>query len=63
MEPLFAINTTYWGLGIVGALVFAILSGWIAGRKGHSAVLWGILGFFFTIITLIIVLVLPRREA
>ena len=32
-------------------------------RNGYSAVLFGILGFFFSIITLIVILVIPRRGA
>ena len=33
----------------------------VAGDKGYSPVLFGILGFFFFLITLIVVLVLPRK--
>ncbi|MGH9095657.1 MAG: hypothetical protein ACRDXE_10895 [Acidimicrobiales bacterium] len=29
--------------------------------EGRSQPLWGILGFFFSIITLIVVLIIPRR--
>lgn len=44
------------------ALVFAVLCYRIADRKGHNAVLWGILGFILPLIALIIVLLLrPRR--
>jgi hypothetical protein len=33
----------------------------IAGAKGRSAVLFGILGLFFSLITLIVVIVIPRK--
>jgi len=35
----------------------------IARRKGHSPALWGILAFFFSLIALIIVAILPSRRA
>jgi hypothetical protein len=34
----------------------------IAKRKGRHAVGWTILGFFFTVITLIVVLLLPSKR-
>jgi len=46
---------------IVIEAVFVGLVAWLAARKGYSAVVWGILGFFFSWIALIIVLVLPNR--
>ena len=52
----------YWIISLVFALLFAWLCARIAGGKGHSPVLFGILGFFFTLITLIVVLVLPRKR-
>ena len=47
---------------IIGEFIFTIACAVIARIKGYSAVLFGILGFFFSIVTLIIVLVLPRRR-
>jgi hypothetical protein len=45
--------------------VIAVLCVWlcasIAGKKGYSPVLFGILGFFFFFITLIVVLVIPDK--
>jgi hypothetical protein len=41
--------------------VFVGLVAWLAAKKGYSAVVWGILAFFFSWIALIIVLVLPSR--
>ncbi len=50
---------------MAASLVIAVLLAWtcarIAGSKGYSPVLFGILGFFFWLITLIVVLVLPRK--
>jgi len=34
----------------------------VAKSKGYSAVLFGILGLIFSIITLIVVLVIPRKR-
>ncbi len=34
----------------------------MAKSKGYSAVLFGILGLIFSIITLIVVLVIPRKR-
>jgi hypothetical protein len=35
----------------------------IAGMKGRSAILWGILGLFFSILTLIVVIVIPSKKS
>jgi sugar phosphate permease len=47
---------------LLGAIIAAILCGVIAKSKGYSALLFAILGFFFSIITLIVVLVLPKKS-
>lgn len=62
MEPIVAVSATLWGLSIVVSLAFAFLCGWIAFRKGRSFLAWGILGFIFSLITLIVVLLVPRRR-
>ncbi len=46
----------------IGSLIAAIISGVIAGTKGRSALGWGILGFFFSILTLIVVIVIPSKK-
>ena len=46
----------------VGSVIAAVLCAVIAGAKGRSAVLFGILGLFFSIITLIVVIVIPRKH-
>jgi len=43
---------------LIGGIIAAIICGLIAKSKGYSA----ILGFFFSIITLIVILVIPRRR-
>jgi hypothetical protein len=42
-------------------VVFVVLTAWLAAKKGYSPAVWAILGFFFSWIALIIVLVLPNR--
>lgn len=60
-------NSSYYSTGslaiwVVVGLIFAVICGSIAKGKGYSGLLFGILGFLFACITLIIVLVLPRRN-
>ncbi len=47
---------------IVGSVIAAVLCAIIAAAKGRSAVLYGVLGLFFSILTLIVILVLPSRR-
>ncbi len=47
---------------LIGGIIAAVLCGLIAKTKGYSTVLFAVLGFFFSIITLIVVLVIPRRR-
>ena len=51
-----------WLIGLAIAIVVAVLCYRIAEGKGRSGVLWGILGFIFPIIALIIILVLPSKS-
>jgi hypothetical protein len=53
----------YYGVSAVLALVFAFICAFIAGRKGRSRLLWGILGFLFHIVTLIVIALLPNKRA
>ena len=46
---------------LVGGLIAAVICALVAKAKGYSAVLFAVLGLFFSIITLIVVLVIPRR--
>lgn len=47
---------------LVGSFIAAVICATVAKGKGYSAILFGILGLFFSIITLIVVAVLPRRH-
>jgi sugar phosphate permease len=47
---------------LIGGIIAAIICGLIAKSKGYSAILFAILGFFFSIITLIVILVIPRKR-
>jgi len=61
-------ETTSTGTLVGAAIGFVIWIGiilWtvsIARRKGRSAGLWGVLAFFFSLIPLIIVAILPSRR-
>jgi hypothetical protein len=47
----------------IGSVIAAIICAVIAGTKGRSAIGWGILGLFFSIITLIVVIVIPSKKS
>jgi hypothetical protein len=47
---------------LVYGLLVASLCAFLAKRKGYSVVLFGILGFFFSLITLIVLLFIPRKK-
>jgi hypothetical protein len=47
---------------IVVALVFAFVCSSIAANKGHGRALWFVLGFFFSCIALVVVLLLPPKN-
>jgi sugar phosphate permease len=50
---------------LIGGIIAALVCGLIAKTKGYSALLFAVLGFFFSIITLIVilvVLVIPRKR-
>ena len=51
--------------GLLGFILWIVIMIWIyniAKRKGRHAVGWTILGLFFTLITLIVILVLPSKR-
>lgn len=54
---------TYSIVVLVIEILFAFACYSVARSKGHSPVLWGVLGFLFGLIALIIVALLPRRVA
>ena len=47
---------------LVFGVIFGIACALIANSKGRSPVLWGILGFLFGLIPLIIILVMKRKS-
>ena len=49
--------------GFVIAILIAYGCSAIAGSKGRSRGLWGFLGFFFTLIALVIIALLPRKDS
>jgi hypothetical protein len=52
----------WWLLIVAFWIIFLYFTMSIAASKGHSPLLWGLLAVFFPLITLIIVLLLPRRS-
>ena len=46
----------------IGSVVAAIICAVVAATKGRSALGWGLLGLFFSIITLIVVIVIPSKK-
>ena len=55
MEWLFSL------IGLAIALLIAYVCYRIAEGKGRRGVLWGVLGFFFPLIVLIVVLLVPSK--
>ena len=51
---------------VIGFVIWIGIILWtvsIARKKGRSAGLWGVLAFFFSLIPLIIVAILPRKQS
>ena len=47
----------------IGSIIAAVVCAVIAGTKGRSAFVWGVLGLFFSILTLIVVIVIPSKKS
>jgi Na+/melibiose symporter-like transporter len=47
----------------IGSVIAAIVCAVVAATKGRSALGWGVLGLFFSIITLIVVIVIPSKKS
>lgn len=69
MSALAAMTATGAGLGalygLIGFVLWIIVLVWIyniARRKGRHAVGWVILGFFFWVLALVLVLLLPSKR-
>jgi len=46
----------------IGSIIAAIVCALIAAMKGRNPLGWGILGLFFSILTLIVVIVIPSKK-
>ena len=46
----------------VGSVIAAVICAVVASMKGRSAIVWGLLGLFFSILTLIVVIVIPSKK-
>lgn len=63
---MLATNGLFFGGGVIAFIIWVLVMVWIynlAKRKGRHPVGWLILGFFFTIISLIVLLILPSKRA
>ncbi len=49
-------------VGFLLAILIAYACSKIAASKGRGPVLWAILGFFFTILSLIVIALLPSKR-
>ena len=65
MTGLLLASNDHWVFsGLIGFIVWILVMVWIyniAKRKGRHAFGWLILGFFFSLITLIVLLLLPSK--
>lgn len=48
-------------VSLIVALAFAVGCYFLAVRKGRRGVLWAVLGFFFSLISLIVLAILPSK--
>jgi Na+/melibiose symporter-like transporter len=46
----------------IGSIIAAIICGVVAAMKGRNPFGWGILGLFFSILTLIVIIVIPSKK-
>ena len=58
----FILRSIHYIFLAVGGVIAAIISAVIAGTKGRNPFGWGILGLFFSILTLIVVIVIPSKK-
>jgi Na+/melibiose symporter-like transporter len=47
----------------IGSIIAAIVCALVAGMKGRNPLGWGILGLLFSIITLIVIFVIPSKKS
>ncbi len=59
-------STAFWVGWVIGLIIWILIISWtaaIARRKGRSPFLWGLLAFFFSLIALIVIALMPSRRA
>jgi Na+/melibiose symporter-like transporter len=47
----------------IGSILAAVVCGVVAAIKGRNPFGWGILGLFFSILTLIVIVVIPSKKS
>ena len=47
----------------IGSVIAAVVCAIIAGTKDRNPLGWGILGLFFSILTLIVIIVIPSKKS
>lgn len=47
----------------IGSVIAAIVCAVVAGTKGRNPLGWGLLGLFFSILTLIVIVVIPSKKS
>ena len=47
----------------IGSIIAAVICAVIAGIKGRNPFGWGLLGLFFSILTLIAIIVIPSKKS
>jgi hypothetical protein len=47
----------------IGSIIAAIVCAVIAGTKGRNPLGWGLLGLIFSILTLIVVIIIPSKKS
>ena len=46
----------------IGSIIAAVVCAVVAGTKGRNPIGWGILGLFFSILTLIVIVIIPSKK-
>ena len=47
----------------IGSIIAAVICAVVAAMKGRNPFGWGILGLFFSILTLIVIVVIPSKKS
>ena len=47
----------------IGSIIAAVICGVVAAMKGRNPFGWGLLGLFFSILTLIVIIVIPTKKS